>query len=444
MKLITAFFCLLFPAFTLFAQTSDKVLAMANNQNFTIKDLPTEIQQAFEKLPATLAEARKSLLEQQIADLLFETEAAAKKTTVEKLLETEVKNKIPAPTDKEIREIYDANRAAIGSKTLDEVRPQIVAYLRREPEQKAMLDYLSSLKTKYKVMTGKDLNASNLKPFDTLATVGGKTISVENFEKKNKQSLYDIEAEVYDAMRDALEETVLSALIAAEAKAQNIESSDLIAREITDKMRDFSDEEREQLQSALEKKLFQKYNAKILLKEPAPFVQSISTENQPSQGKLNAPVTVVMFTDFQCPACSGTHPVLKKVLAEFGDKVRFVVRDFPLVNIHENAFRAALAANAANAQGKFFEYTELLYKNQNALDTESLKKYARDAGLNQKQFDLDLESEKFADDVRKDLADGKNYGITGTPTIFVNGVKVRTLSASSFRRAIEQALKVKN
>jgi len=172
-----------------------------------------------------------------------------------------------------------------------------------------------------------------------------------------------------------------------------------------------------------------------------PVVQNISTDNQPSNGKPSAPVTVVMFTDFQCPACAGVHPVLQKVLAEYGDKIRFVVRDFPLTNIHENAFRAALAANAAHAQGKFFEYTEVLYKNQNALDTASLKKYAREAGLNQKQFDLDLGNEKFAAEVRQDIADGKIYGITGTPTIFVNGVKIRALSAEHFRNAIERALK---
>jgi len=440
MKFITALFCLLFLSFTQFAQNSDKVLATANNQTFTSEDLEPEVREAFENLPKIIAEKRKSLLEQQITDALLETEAAARKTTIEKLIETEVKNKVPAPTEKEIQAVYDANRAAVGNKTLDEVRPQIVAFLRSEPEKKALSDYLSNLKVKYKVALVKDVNAPNLKPFDTLVTIGGKPVSVENFEAKNKQNLYDFEANVYDAAHEALEQTILSALITAEAKSQNIASSDLIAREITDKMRDYSDEEREKLQNDFEKRLFQKYNAKILLKEPSPLIQNISIDNQPSQGKPNAPVTVVMFSDFQCPACSATHPVLKRVMAEYGDKIRFVVRDFPLVQIHENAFRAALAANAANAQGKFFEYTELLYKNQNALDTESLKKYASDLGLNRKQFDLDLESEKYAADVRKDMSDGKIYGINGTPTIFVNGVKVRQLSAESFRRAIEQAL----
>ena len=441
MKIIATFFCSLIFTFSLFAQKADEVLATANGQKFTSKDLAPEVREAFENLPKTVGEIRRTMLEQQIADALFEAESSSRKLTVEKLIETEVTKKLPAPTDEDIQKIYDANQAAIGDKTLVEVRPQIVAYLRREPEQKALAEYLSDLKIKYKTAIGKDVNAPSLKPFEVLATVGGKQITVANFEAKNKQTLYDLEADFYDRLRGSLEQIVYSALVVVEAKAQDVATIDFMAREITDKLREFSDEERARLENDLRDKLFKKYTAKFLLKEPAPVVQIISTENQPSKGKRIAPVTVVMFTDFQCPACSAVHPVLQKVLAEYGDKIRFVVRDFPLTNIHANAFRAALAANAAHAQGKFFEYTEVLYKNQNALDTTSLKKYAADLGLNQKQFDLDLESEKYVADVRKDMADGKIYGITGTPTIFVNGVKVRELSAESFRNAIEKALR---
>ena len=118
-----------------------------------------------------------------------------------------------------------------------------------------------------------------------------------------------------------------------------------------------------------------------------------------------------------------------------------IVRDFPLETVHENAFQAALAANAANKQGKYFEYIEFLYRNQDALDKESLKKYAAEAGLNLAQFELDFQSETNAAEIRKDIADGKNYGITGTPTIYVNGVKVRHNTFEDFREAIEAALK---
>lgn len=441
MKFITTLICLLIFTFTLFAQKADEVLATANGQNFTSKDLAPEVREAVENFPKTLGEIRQAMLEQQIADALVEAETTARKLTVEKLIEMEVTKKISAPTDEDIQKIYDANKDKIGDKTFAEVRPQIVAFLRREPEQKALAEYLSDLKVKYKTAIGKDVNAPNLKPFEVLASVAGKQITVADFEAKNKQMLYDLEADFYDQLRESLEQIVYSTLVVAEAKAQNVGTSDFIASEITNKLNEFSDEERARLENALRDRLFKKYNAKFLLKEPAPNVQNISTANQPSKGKPTAPVTVVMFTDFQCPACSAVHPVLQKVLENYGDKIRFVVRDFPLTNIHANAFRAALAANAANAQGKFFEYTDKLYTNQNSLDIDSLKKYAADLGLNQKQFDLDLESEKIAGEVRKDIEDGKIYGITGTPTIFVNGVKIRELSVESFRNAVERALK---
>ncbi len=440
MKLFFAIL-LLFLGFNVFAQISEGVLATANSQTFTSKDLAPSVREAFENLPKLIAEKRKELLEQQIAGILLDAESTARKTTVEKLIQKEVYAKIPNPTDAKVQAVFDANRAAIGDKTIKEVRPQIVVFLRRDLEQKAFADYISTLKAKYKTSIGKDVNTPNLAASDILATVGGKPLSVDAFEAKNALPLYEIKAEIYDQTRDTLEQLLFSTLLVAEAKSQNIQASDLIAREVTDKMREFADTEREQLQNDLRKRLFQKYNAKVLLKDPPPVAQNISTEGSPSKGKTDAPLTVVMFTDFQCSHCAAAHPVLQKVMAEYAGKIRFVVRNYPLESIHENAFRAALAANAAHAQGKFFEYTEILYNNQNNLNEVSLKKYAAQIGLNQKQFDLDLGSEKSAAVIRQDLKDGTSYGVASTPTVYVNGVKVRVNSAQGFRRAIERALK---
>jgi len=440
MKLFSAIL-VFFLSFNLFAQKTDEILATANGQNFTARDLAPDVQQSFANLPKNLSETRRVLLEQAIGEILFEREAAARKLTVEKLVETEVKAKVPAPTDGEIKAVYDANRASIGNQTLEEIRPQIVVYLRREPEQKAYADYVSQLKSKYKVALGKDVNAPNLSQFEVLATVGEKQISVESFEAKNKTTLLELEAEVYEQVRESLEQIVYSNLLVAEAKAQGIDAGSLIAREITDKMKEFSDAERANLESVLRERLFKKYNAKLLIKEVPPILQSISIDRQPSRGNANAPVTVIMFTDFQCSACAAVHPALQKVLKSYADKIRFVVRDFPLTQIHKNAFQAALAANAADAQGKFFEYVEILYQNQAKLDDESLVQYASRLGLDVKRFEADLKSKRFAPLVERDLADGKTYGITGTPTIYVNGVKIRTFSAENIKRAIERALK---
>lgn len=441
MKFFAAFFLLIFSSFGLFAQTSAEILAIANNQNFTAQDLPQNVGEAYQKLPQTIAGLRAELLARQIAEVLLHAEAAARRTTVEKLVDMEMRKRVPAPTDAQIKAVYEANRSVFGEKTPAQVRPQIVSFLRREPEQKALTDFVGSLKTKYKVVFGKDVNAANLKPVDILATVNGKTITVQNFEEKAKQNLYEAQIDVYEQTEDALEGMIFSSLISAEAKSLNVQPENLIAREVTDKIKEFSEAERERLETDLQKRLFRKYDAKILLKAPAPFVRKISTDDDPARGATTAPVTIVMFTDFQCPACAATHPALQEVLAEYADKVRFVVRDFPLTQIHANAFKAAEAADAANAQGKFFEYTELLYKNQNSLDSASLKRFAREIGLNQKQFDADLDGGRFAAEIKKDMADGISYGINSTPTVYVNGVQVRRLSVAAFRSAIERALK---
>lgn len=441
MKFITAFFCLILFSFSAFAQKPDEVLATATGKTFTAANLDEQAQQAWLNRRKIIENERLELFAGQVSDILLGMEAAARKTTVEKLLETEVSSKIADPTAAQIKAIYDANQDRLGNKTLEETKPQIVAYLRREPEQKAAENYIATLKTKYKPAFGRDVNAPNLKPADILVTVGLKQITVKDFEEANKLALYETDAKIYDLVERSLHDAIFSELIAAEAAKENLSPSDIIAREITDKMKDYTDEERFALYDALDKKLFTKYSAKILIKEPEPVAQNISTDGDPAQGSETAPVTIVMFSDFQCPACSAAHPVLKKAMAEYAGKIRFVVRDFPLESIHENAFQAAQAANAANAQGKFFEYTELLYNNQNSLDNASLKEFATKIGLDRKKFDSELDSGKYAEEVRKDMADGTNYGITSTPTIFVNGVKVRNLSLEGFKKAIERALK---
>jgi len=422
------------------AQKPDEVLATAAGQTFTTKDLPAGIVKQWESEPAMLAEARSRTLSEMVTEHLLETEAKAQNITVEALLET-VTAKVPAPGTAEIQAVYNSNRSQIGSKTFDEIRPQIIEFLRREPEQKAVQGYLKTLETKYGLRYGKDVNAPGLRSLESVATMNGRSISAQEFEVRARSAAADVKDHVYYDIKDNLDEVIYQQLLAAEAKSLGIDTGDLLAREVTNKMRDYTDSERLGLQEALRRRLFAKYPVKYSLKEPEPFVQNISVDDDPAQGKPAAPVTIVMFTDFQCPVCSATHPILKKAIGEFGDKVRFVVRDFPLTQIHENAFQAALAANAAHAQGKFFEYTEILYRHQDALDSASLKKYAADAGLNPKQFELDLASEKNAAEVRKDVADGNTYGVSGTPTIFVNGVKVRRLSAEGFRDAIEKALK---
>ncbi len=421
------------------AQKPDEILATATGHTFRLQDLPADLRTQMEKLPSAEQNLRTSLIEQMIDQAVLDAEAKAQRVSTGVFIARE-KAKVADPPDAELKAVYERNRSALGEQTFEQSRKQIVAALRREPEQKHLADLVKRLKIKYKAAITKDVNTPNLAPATPIATVNGQTITLRQFDETARLDVYHLRADYSDFLLTKLNDAIFYALVADEAKSQGIDSGALIAREITNKMREFSDEEEYALKDSFSKTLYDKYKVKILYREPAPPAQNISMDDDPAIGPAAAPVKVVMFSDFQCSACAATHPVLKKAIAEYPGKVRFVVRDFPLESIHENAFDAARAASAAHAQGKFFEYADILYEHQSALDAASLKKYAVDIGLNVKQFELDSKSEKTAAEIRKDIADGESYAITGTPTIFVNGVRVRHLSLAAFRSAIERAM----
>ncbi len=441
MKFITVILLLLTFTFVSFAQNTSNILGVANGRDFTSADLDPNVRPIWESFPGQFIELRKTLLERQIIDTLLNLEANEQKISSEELVAKEVTKKVANPSAAEIKAVYDANKTQIGDKTLEEIRPQIINFLKQDAEQKTWIAFITQLKSKYKVKYENDVTSPNLKADDVLTNIGEFKITNKDFERKNALQLYEYEANVAEQAINSLQQAMDSALILAESQALGIPPSQYIAQEITNKMKDFSPAEEEKLQTELRNKLYAKYKANIFIKEPQRFLQSISADDDPFYGKQNAPVTVIMFTDFQCPACAATHPILKQVIAEYGDKIKFVVRDFPLTNIHKNAFNAALAANVASKQGKYFEYTELLYDNNKLLDVESLKKYAAEAGLDVKKFEKDFADKTLAQEIRKDVKDGTSYGVNGTPSIFVNGYKVRTLSAAAFRKAIERALK---
>jgi protein-disulfide isomerase len=421
------------------AQKPGDVVATATGHSWTVQDLTPEAQNAITKFPSLVLAARKQLLAQYVGEMLLEAEAKARGIAPTELIKLEVK-KIKDPTPTEVKAIYDANADKLSGKSLDEVRQQIIEFLRHDPEEKAMKVFVDSLAVKYRGTYPKDVNAPTLLPTDLLFSMTGGKITVKDFEDQSRLTLYGIEADYFGDLRAVAAEIVYNTLVLDEAKALNMDSGQLMAREVSSKMKDFTDDERVSLEAAFRNKLFTKYKVIISIKEPVPPLQNISVDDDPSRGSATAPVTIVMFSDFQCSACSATHPILQKAMEPYADKIRFVVRDYPLESLHPNSFHAALAANAARAQGKFFEYVEVLYKNQKAQDDASLKKYAADLGLNAAQFALDFNSEKTAAEIRKDMAEGKSYGITGTPSIFINGRYVRNISLDGFKEAIEAAL----
>ena len=140
-----------------------------------------------------------------------------------------------------------------------------------------------------------------------------------------------------------------------------------------------------------------------------------------TRGPADAPVTLVEYGDFECPYCGQAEPVIRTLLSEFGSDLRYVFRQLPLDDVHENAQRAAEASEAAGAWGKFWEMHDLLFQHQDALGTEDLKKYAGDLGLDVEVFAEKLRRRKFGPRVMRDIDSADQSGVTGTPTFFVNG-----------------------
>ena len=172
---------------------------------------------------------------------------------------------------------------------------------------------------------------------------------------------------------------------------------------------------------------------------PVSPVFKIATDDQPAKGGADAAVTIVEFTDFQCPSCAQVQPVLDKLVAEYGGRVRLVARDYPLPQ-HPDAFRAAVAAEAARAQGKYWEYAAKLFGNQSALGVDHLKRYAAELGLDRAKFDSALDGATFSNQVRRDLMDGQKVGVNGTPSLFINGRRVSDRSYAGLKAAIDAAL----
>ncbi len=165
------------------------------------------------------------------------------------------------------------------------------------------------------------------------------------------------------------------------------------------------------------------------------------TKSDHVRGDFNAPVTLVEYSDFQCPFCGKHFPTLNKVLSDYTGKVRLVYKHFPL-GFHENAQKAAEASECANEQNKFWEYHDKLFENQaSGFSLANFKQWANDLSLNASKFNDCLDSGKYASKVQADATDGQSRGVQGTPTTFVNGQAVSgAVPYESLKAVIDQVL----
>lgn len=451
--------------------TTPKPIVAINGQTFTSSDLDPAVRKQVETVDDEIAEARRSVLDLEINTALLKAEAKRRRIDSHRLYETEVSSKATMPTPAQIKRFIDENQSQFAGMDSQIANQQVAVYLHDELESKLADDLVKRLRQTIPVVMGADLNSPNLSDDAVLATVGGEQLKAGLMKERLKPIIYKIQFETYMLAKRQADQMVDNMLLLDEARRRQIGPEEIIRAEISDKVRPpteaqvakfyednkaringdlnsvrnqiaiyLQEEDKRRLEGELSTRLRKNADIRWLMTEPPQPVQNVSVGDDPSRGSATAPVTIVEFTDFQCPACAAMHPVLEEVLKSYGDKVRFVVRDFPLSQ-HENARKAAEAANAANAQGKFFEYITLLFQRQKALDVPSLKKYATELGLDRARFDAALDRGVYAAEVAQDIEDGELYGVGSTPTIFINGVQLKLLSADGLREAIDKASK---
>jgi protein-disulfide isomerase len=153
------------------------------------------------------------------------------------------------------------------------------------------------------------------------------------------------------------------------------------------------------------------------------LVLPVSEERDHIRGPKKAPVTLVEYGDFECPFCGEAYPVVEAVRLRMGKQLRFVFRHFPLVNSHSHAEAAAEAAEAAGAQGRFWEMHDMLFQHQDALEDKDLLVYAQGIGLAVVRFEAEIAAGLYVPRVREDFLSGVRSGVNGTPSFFINGVR---------------------
>ena len=303
---------------------------------------------------------------------------------------------------------------------------------------------------------------------EVVATVQGQPISFETLQSTMRGQLLKLDFERYEAMRNQLDALVNRRLYEMEADARGISREELERVEIREKqepvgpalVRSFYDKNQDRMSQSFEemegrltalltqqaqrarreafaRELRERYEVRIHLKPPR---VEVSADDDPYKGSASAPVTLIEFSDFQCPYCRRVQSVLERLMTAYEGKLKLVYRDFPLRRIHPDAQKAAEAAQCADEQGAFWPYHDRLF-NSTDLGIEHLKQYAIEIGLDGGLFDACLDSGRFYQEVQDDMDDAIAAGVSAAPSFFVNGLLINgAVSYERFEQMVELAL----
>ncbi len=302
------------------------------------------------------------------------------------------------------------------------------------------------------------------------AQINDQTITIEQVDARLQESEPESWQTLFESRQRALAFLIDEQLLQTQAKQEGIERDSLVRREVLNRLEAVSDsavsvfyEQNRQRLGGQSLELVQerirqfiasenhrvawlgyvgqlRENADIqVVLEPPRAVIAVGGD-EPAKGPVDAPILVVEYSDYECPYCGRAKPAIQQLLDEYGDKVRLVFRDFPL-SIHPNARLAAEAGLCAQEQDRFWEYHDVLFKNQRELRPVDLARYAVEIGLDAAAFDSCLESGRFTEAVNDDLASGEHFGVTGTPAFFINGRRLTGAQPfSAFKQVIDDEL----
>ena len=450
-----------------------EVIATVNGVKITKQDFSPETRSRVEQLQRDVIESRTRELDLQIDSLLLEAEAKKRGVSASRVIKDEVIAKVQEPTEADARAFFDKNKGNTQAEFKDE-KNDIIEYLRYERQQDLAQKLAQRLRAAAQVkIIAKPTAppANNADRARVLATVNDKQITMGDVEDSLRPLIFNVQEQVYALRKQDLDLKINDTLLSQEAQKKGVTTRALLDTEVKAKVagvtdadaQTFYDQNKERISGdfaqtkaqivqylqerrdreatvAFAGQLRRAATLQVNLTAPESPSFSIATDDQPVKGNPKAGVTIVEFTDFECPSCARQHPVLERLVSEFGDRVRLVVRDFPLSQ-HANARKAAEAAEAAREQGKYWEYVNVLFRNQSALGIEKLRQYAADLGLDRARFDASLDSGKFAENVQRDVMDGRKLGVNGTPALYVNGRRVSDNSYESLKSTIEAVLK---
>ena len=266
-----------------------------------------------------------------------------------------------------------------------------------------------------------------------IASIGTRSITLQEVEQTVALALYQSDQQRHQLLQQALQQLIDEELLKTEASRKGVTVSQLVAdasqsesiariANLPAPVKQMLSDPQEQgrLRQALLVALRRQADIHINFPGPEPPILPVSADDDPSVGPANAPVTIVEFSDFQCPYCKLSVPLLKEILAKYPDKVRVVYRDYPGPN-HPYAPQAAEAAQCAGEQGRFWEYHDRLFDRQAPGTGWNFSELAKGIGLDQDAFATCLKSGRYREEVAKDLHDGFTLGVTSTPTFFING-----------------------